>query len=88
MLTHMRQAGKLDQIKGVVFGKVGICEKQDGVETESVLLDIFQDQEIPIICGFPSGHGQPSLTIPLGVDVTLDGNQGRLIFNESGLSIP
>ena len=88
MLTHMKQAGKLDQIRGLVFGEMVDCGRKEEVDLESVLRDLFSDQEIPIVLGFPSGHGRTSLTIPLGVDVTLDGDHGRLIFTESGLSIP
>jgi muramoyltetrapeptide carboxypeptidase len=88
MLTHMRQAGKLDQIQGLVLGEMVGCEGGDGVDLEEVILDLFRDQDIPIVIGFPSGHGQTNLSVPLGVEVTLDGDQGRVIFNESGLSIP
>lgn len=88
MLTHMRHAGKLDQIGGLVLGEMVGCQDATGIELESVILDLFRDQEIPIILAFPSGHGRTNLTIPLGVEVTLDGYHGRLIFNESGLSIP
>lgn len=88
MLTHMRHAGKLDQLEGLVLGEMVGCQNRDGIDLESVILDIFDDLEIPIVLGFPSGHGRTSLTIPLGVDVTLDGYQGHLIFNEGGLAIP
>jgi muramoyltetrapeptide carboxypeptidase len=88
MLTHMRHAGKLDQIVGLVLGEMEGCQDGGGANLESVVLDLFRDQEIPIILGFPSGHGEKNLTIPLGVEVTLDGESGRLIFDESGLSVP
>jgi muramoyltetrapeptide carboxypeptidase len=88
MLTHMKQAGKLAGIQGLVVGDMVGCQEEETLNLESVILDLFRDDEIPIILGFPSGHGQANLTIPLGVDVTLDGTHGRLIFNESGLSIP
>lgn len=88
MLTHMKQAGKLERIQGLVVGEMVGCQEEETLKLESVILDLFRDDEIPIILGFPSGHGQANLTIPLGVDVTLDGTHGRLIFNESGLSIP
>lgn len=88
MLTHMRHAGKLDEIEGLVFGEMVACQEGSGVDLEAVILDLFCHQEIPVLFGFPSGHGQTNLTVPLGVDVTLDGDHGRLIFNESGLSIP
>ncbi len=88
MLTHLRQAGKLDEIEGLVFGEMIACQGTNGVDLEAVILDLFRDQEIPILLGFPSGHGQTNLTVPLGVDVTLDGNHGHLVFNESGMSAP
>jgi muramoyltetrapeptide carboxypeptidase len=88
MLTHMRQAGKLGGLGGLVLGEMGACQGQDGVDLDVVILDLFQDQEVPIIAGFPSGHGKVNLTIPLGVDVTLDANRGILIFNETGVSTP
>jgi len=88
MLTHMRHAGKLDQIRGLVFGEMVGCQARERIDLESVILDLFRDYDIPIIFGFPSGHGQTNLTIPLGVEVSLDGTYGRLIFDESGLSIP
>lgn len=87
MLTHMRHAGKLDEIQGVVVSEM-VTEDQQGLDLDSVILDVFHDQEIPIVVGFPSGHGQTNLTIPLGVEATLDGDQGRLIFHESGLVAP
>ncbi len=88
MLTHMRQAGKLERLEGLIFGEMVNCQRGEGVELETVILNLFHDQEIPIVIGFPSGHGRTNLTIPLGVEVTLDGSCGRVIFNENGLAIP
>lgn len=87
MLTHLRQAGKLDRIRGIVFGEMVSCEGRDGIDLETVVLDLFEDLEIPIILDFPSGHGRKNLTIPLGVEVTLDGRRGQVIFNEGGLAV-
>jgi muramoyltetrapeptide carboxypeptidase len=87
MLTHLWHAGKLDEIQGLVVGEM-ITENQHGTDLDSVILDVFHDQDFPIIAGFPSGHGRTNLTIPLGVGATLDGDQGRLIFHESGLMFP
>jgi muramoyltetrapeptide carboxypeptidase len=88
MLTHLRQAGKLEHIRGLVFGEMVACRGAKGVDLKAVVLDLFRDQEIPILLGFPAGHGETNLTLPLGVEVIIDADQGRLIFNESGVSIP
>ena len=87
MLTHMRHAGKLDGIQGVVVGEM-LVKDQEGVGLDSVILDLFHHEEVPIIVGFPSGHGSTNLTLPLGVEATVDGDQGRLILHESGLTVP
>jgi len=87
MLTHMRHAGKLVGIQGLVIGDM-VIKDHEGVDMDSVILDLFHHLEVPIIVGFPSGHGPTNLTLPLGVEATVDGDQGRLILHESGLTVP
>ena len=52
-------------------------------------LEIFADRliplGIPIIYGLALGHGKYKATLPVGVQVTLDGNKGQLIINEAGV---
>ena len=86
MLTHLRHAGKLDQIEGLVFGEMASCRDAQGTDLEAMVLDLFQDQNVPILFGFPSGHGRTNLSIPLGVEVIVDGYRGHLIFSEEGVS--
>jgi len=71
MLTHMRNAGKLEGIQGIVFGEMVGCYDKDDLLWK-MLEDFFKDDPFPVMYGLPSGHGDYSLTLPLGVEVELD----------------
>jgi muramoyltetrapeptide carboxypeptidase len=81
MLTHLKSAGKLQGVKGVVFGQMPGCDTEKGLLKE-VILDVLEEIEGPVLFGFPSGHGARNLTIPLGTMVRIQG--GVLIFHGEG----
>lgn len=82
LLTHMRQAGKLDDVAGVVFGTMATCPPMDGVCPLDVVRDCFADAPYPVGFGVAAGHhadaDADNLALPLGVRVTLDTTRGRL----------
>ena len=81
MLTHLKSAGTLQGVKGVVFGQMPGCDTEKGLLRE-VILDVLQDIEGPVLFGFPSGHGARNLTIPLGTMVGIQG--GAVVFHGEG----
>jgi muramoyltetrapeptide carboxypeptidase len=72
MLTHMKNAGRLREVIGIIFGQMPGCDTEKGLLRE-VILDVLEDGEGPVLFGFPSGHGPRNLTIPLGVLVRIQG---------------
>ena len=78
-LLHLRQASKLIEIRGIVFGDFPDCEPPAGTETvRDVVARVCGPMKIPIVWGAPFGHtARPMLTIPLGV-------QARLIAEGAG----
>ena len=70
MLTHLRIAGKFNEVRAVVFGEMKDCiqvENQD-YTLQEVILDVLGGLGVPIFFGFPSGHvSGPNWTLPLGV---------------------
>ncbi len=83
MLSQLQAAGKFDTIKGVLVGNFkGLGSSQDDDRNQSVLFPLlfqrFQSRGIPVLAGWPTGHGDPNLTLPLGARVTLDTNRGAL----------
>jgi muramoyltetrapeptide carboxypeptidase len=84
MLTHLKQAGKLDHLAGVIFGEMTGClgETTDPSLLLSVIADIFSDYSYPVGFGLPAGHGGENLALPLGTHVRLDTRQQALTFLE------
>ena len=83
LLTQLRQSGKLDRVAGVVFGTMAACRTLDGVSAVEVIRDAFAGAPYPVGFGLPAGHdpadsGVENLALPLGVEVELDVDRGRL----------
>ena len=72
-LIHLRQAGKLRGLAGVILGEFPDCEAAPGDETaRDVAQRILGPLGIPIVWGAPVGHtSRPMLTLPLGVQARL-----------------
>jgi len=89
-IMQLKLAGKLKRVKGIVFGRMIGCVDLSGEKytIRHILNDVLHDVNVPIIYGFPSGHREPGeidITLPLGVSVTLDANDPKLIINESAV---
>ena len=84
MLTHLKQAGKLDNLAGVIFGSMSGCfgDSQDPSLLLGVIAEVFADYAYPLGFGLPAGHGEENLTLPLGTRVRLDTAQRHLTFLE------
>jgi muramoyltetrapeptide carboxypeptidase len=84
MLTHLRLAGRLNKLAGVVFGKCTDCEASGpaSLSVEQVLKDRLGDLGIPVLSGVMIGHIEDMATIPVGVMATLDTSKERLFLDE------
>lgn len=79
MLTQMRRSGVLDGVAGIALGQWVDCVGDPGTWTVSEMLrDRLGDLGVPILGGLPIGHGTGQLTMPLGVQATLDTATGTL----------
>jgi muramoyltetrapeptide carboxypeptidase len=75
MITQLKQAGKFDGVRGVVFGEMLNClqHESQGYTLEEVLMDLLSDFAFPILYGFPTGHtSRPNVIVPFGVRARLD----------------
>jgi len=72
MLTHLRQAGRLDGVRAVVFGYLRRCDSEPPGLLDQVLRDVFHDAPYPVATGLPAGHGDPNLPMLLGRTARLD----------------
>jgi muramoyltetrapeptide carboxypeptidase len=82
MLTHLKQAGKFDGVRGIVLGEIPESEAPVGstVTVADVCRRILGPLRVPIVYGAPVGHtARPVLTIPLGVRAKLHASgEGRI----------
>ena len=74
MITQLKQSGKFDAVRGVVFGEMLNCMQHagQGYSLEEVLLDLLSEFSFPILYGFPTGHSlRPNVMVPFGVRARL-----------------
>lgn len=80
MLSQMRLAGCFDNLAGLMLGSFDDCGDVAGIYR--IAKEIFKDFDIPVLAGFDIGHGQTNITVPLGLEATLDTDRQRLIYHE------
>ncbi len=86
MLTHLKMAGKLDQVAGVVFGDFIGGDGDGPRDIKEIIAELFHDAPYPVVTGMKAGHGQENLALPLGARMRLDGGNGTLTLLESPVS--
>jgi muramoyltetrapeptide carboxypeptidase len=88
-LMHLKQAGKLQQLRGVILGEFPGSEPAvaDSPTVRGVCERILGPLGIPVIFGAPVGHTKrPMLTIPLGIRGRLRARgEGELEFLEGAV---
>lgn len=85
-LVHLRAAGLLEKVSGIVFGQLSLDRSEED-EFEDFLLDLISDLDVPVLMDFPAGHENPNLTIPLGTEVELvvEEQRGWIQYHEDAL---
>ena len=74
MLMQLKLAGKLDAVKGIVFGEMLDCvqTKDQGYTLQQVIVRIVGELGIPVAYGLRSGHvTRKNITLPIGVRASL-----------------
>lgn len=75
MLWHLRRAGKLNAVTGIVFGEMLDCQSPgaDPDLLDQVLLSSLSDFAGPIAIGLRSGHvSRQNVTLTFGIDAQFD----------------
>src|SRR3954465_7873343 len=88
-LVHLRAAGLMDNLAGIVIGQLSVDRSGEG-DFEGFILDLVSDLGVPVLMDFPAGHENPNLTIPLGTEVELvvDDTTGWISYAEDALEVP
>ena len=87
MFTHLKLAGRLNELAGIVFGKCSECDAKDNsLSIEQVLNDHLKPLGIPVVRGLMIGHIDDNATIPIGTMAKLDTDVAGIIMLESAVS--
>ncbi len=91
MLMQLKLAGKLTDVKGIVFGEMRDCVQTaaQGYTLEEVVVRIVGDLGIPVAYGLHSGHVTAgNITLPMGVaaELRVHGSQVSLTILESAVT--
>lgn len=70
MVTHLRLAGRFENIKGILLGEFTSCGPVEAIW--NLFAEQFHHTDIPILAGIPVGHGSRNITIPLGIPAIMD----------------
>lgn len=91
MLTQLRLAGKLSQAAGVIWGECSDCGPKEfkasfpesNFSIGEIADNFFGPLKVPVLSGLTIGHTADQLTLPEGLDATLDADQGTITIEES-----
>ena len=81
MLMQMKLAGCFEGITGIVLGSFLDCGSIE--EIFGIINNIFKDTTVPILGGMDSGHGSLNLTLPMGLEATLDADRQVLSYHRA-----
>ncbi len=74
MLWQLRNAGKLKDVRGIIFGEMLECVSTGAPASllEDAILQVFHDADFPIAIGLRSGHvSRENVTLTFGVEAEL-----------------
>lgn len=84
MVTQLLRAGWFTGVAGIALGSWTGCGEP--AEVYAVLMDLLGGLGIPMVWELGFGHVPAQLTVPLGVEATLDADAGTLTLHGPALS--
>lgn len=78
MLTQMKMTGMFKEIKGVITGSFEDCDNEEYIE--EILLETFEEYDVPVFAGLKSGHGKVNLSLRMGVEIEMDTKKTRILW--------
>ena len=80
MLNQWRQAGRLDEIAGLAFGRRARpgSAASGYADFDEAILGVLDGIDVPIVADVDFGHTEPQLSLPLGSAVTIATDPARI----------
>ena len=81
MLLQLKQCSKFKDAAGIILGAWTGCEAKKG-DTSLSLMEIFEEliktENTPTIYNLACGHCIPTMSIPLGANIKINGDKGEI----------
>lgn len=78
MLLQLKQSGKFNDANGIILGAWTDCEAKEG-DNSLTLMEVFEElvkpENKPTIYNLACGHCMPTMSLPLGANVKLNGDR-------------
>ena len=85
-LATLKVAGKLRDVKAIIFGYFTNCDKTDPSDDTQSLMDVLYEysKDLPctVIYNFPTGHDRPFVNVPIGLKAKININDESVIVLE------
>jgi len=82
MLLQLKQCGKFKDAAGIILGAWTNCKANEGDNSLS-LMEVFEEliktEKKPTIYNLACGHCMPTISIPLGSEVKINGDKSEII---------
>lgn len=80
MMINLKRSGKLSKLAGLIVG--GMTDMHDntvpfGKTAEEIIHDVVYEFDYPVCFGFPAGHIDPNLALPMGGDISLTVSENK-----------
>jgi muramoyltetrapeptide carboxypeptidase len=89
-LSQLMLAAKLHSAAGIILGSFSYDDddpRDSQAEVSMLLEDFCKRLRIPVLAGFPAGHAEYNLTLPMGAMMELDSDNRRVTLLEPAVSL-
>ena len=90
MLNQLRLAKILKQVSGIILGHFVDCYETDPAKRSftlnEVIIEYFQNSQLPVLYNVKHGHIKENITIPYGVKCVLNATRGFIEITENAVS--
>jgi len=83
MLSFLKMLNKFKDIRGLILGQMPGCQAG---QLPALIMEIFSEFDIPILFGFPSGHGDALFTLPIGTPVRINADANTVTMLSPAVS--
>jgi len=84
-IVDLKNKGIFNKIKGLIIGRPFGHSNEGKKEFEEVIKEHLKEYDFPILMNVDIGHTDPMITLPLGVEVSLDSEKNLFSIDESGV---